>query len=232
MKKLIYSLICVRAGSKGLKNKNIKNFLGKPLVYWSIKQSQNVNFIKRTFVSTDSSKIAKICKKYKAEVPYLRKKKLAKDSTPEWLVWRDFLLYLIKKKIKLPEILIILPATSPLRLIQDIKKCIKKFKSRKSDILLTATTANRNPYYNMVEKKKNQFYGVVNSGKNTLHRRQQAKKVFDLCTLAYVTTPNYILKNKNIFSGKVDILEIPKERSIDIDDIYDFDIAKYLFKKK
>ena len=83
-----------------------------------------------------------------------------------------------------------------------------------------------------MKKKKNGYFGVVNNRKKVLYRRQQAKKVFDVCTIAYVTTPFYILKNKNLFSGKVDVLEIPRERSIDIDNAYDFGIAQYLFKKK
>lgn len=232
MNKIIYSLICARGGSKGIKNKNIKNFCGKPLIHWTINQSLKNKIISKTFISTDSIKIKNICKMLNVEIPFLRKKKLSKDKTPEWIVWQDFLNYLIQYKIKLPDILIILPVTSPLRSQTDISNCIKQFIKNNSDILITATKAKRNPDFNMIIKKNDNFYKIISPTSKKIHNRQDAKKVYDVCTIAYVSTPSYILKKKDMFQGKVDMIEIPKNRSIDIDDKYDFDIAKYLFKNK
>ena len=232
MNKIIYSLICARGGSKGIKNKNIKNFCGKPLIHWTINQSLKNKIISKTFISTDSIKIKNICKMLNVEIPFLRKKKLSKDKTPEWIVWQDFLNYLIQYKIKLPDILIILPVTSPLRSQTDISNCIKQFRKNNSDILITATKAKRNPDFNMIIKKNDNFYKIISPTSKKIHNRQDAKKVYDVCTIAYVNTPSYNLKKKDMFQGKVDMIEIPKNRSIDIDDKYDFDIAKYLFKNK
>jgi CMP-N-acetylneuraminic acid synthetase len=232
MNDIVYSLICARGGSKGIKNKNIKNFCGKPLIHWTINQSLKNKMISKTFLSTDSIKIKNICKKLNVEIPFLRKKKLSKDRTPEWIVWQDFLNYLIENKIKLPDILIILPVTSPLRSEADISNCIKQFKKKKSDILITATEAKRNPDFNMIEKKKDNFFKVISPKSKKIHNRQDAKKVYDVCTVAYVSTASYILNNENMFQGNVDMFEIPKNRSIDIDDKFDFKIASYLFQNK
>ena len=87
-KNKILCLICARSGSKGVKNKNIKKFHGKPLIYWTIKQAKSLPEIKDVFISTDSKKIGNVAKKYGAKVPFLRPKKLAKDNSKEWDVWK------------------------------------------------------------------------------------------------------------------------------------------------
>ena len=101
--------ICVipaRSNSKRIKNKNIINFFGKPLIYYSIKAAKKSNLFKRIIVSTDSEKIANIAVKFGAEVPFLRSKKLSNDFVTTTDVIRDgplsFLylsnLYIYKKK--------------------------------------------------------------------------------------------------------------------------------------
>ena len=72
-------LIPAREGSKRIKNKNIKKFFGKPIIYWSIKAAKKSKCFSRIIVSTDSKKISKIAKKYGAEVPFLRPKNLSGD---------------------------------------------------------------------------------------------------------------------------------------------------------
>ena len=75
-KKKILAVIPAREGSESIKNKNIKIFSGKPLIYWTIRQALKSN-ANRVIVSTDSEKIAKIAINHGAEVPYLRSKKLS-----------------------------------------------------------------------------------------------------------------------------------------------------------
>ena len=73
-------IIPARGGSKRIKNKNIKNFFGKPLIYYSIKAAIKSNIFDKIIVSTDSKKIASIVKKYGAEVPFLRSKIINRQS--------------------------------------------------------------------------------------------------------------------------------------------------------
>ncbi|MEK9183607.1 MAG: acylneuraminate cytidylyltransferase family protein, partial [Patescibacteria group bacterium] len=87
------AIISARAGSKRLPNKNIRNFLGKPLIAYAIKQALSCNFIDRVIVNTDSPKIAEIALKYGAEVPFLRPKHLATDTAQEI----DSILYVVNK---------------------------------------------------------------------------------------------------------------------------------------
>ena len=123
-----------------------------------------------------------------------------------------------------------LPATSPLREQSDINKCIKSL-DNKTDIIVTIKEPSRNPWFNMVKSNNLKYLKLVNEGQN-ITRRQDAPKVYDLTTVAYVMRPNFILKNKNIFNGRVKGVKIPIERSIDIDTELDFKIANFLIKDK
>lgn len=228
--KKIYAMVFAREGSKGIKKKNIKKINGKPLIYYTIDLAKKIKKIKKIFVSTDSKHIAITSKKYGAIIPFKRPKKLSQDKSDEWLAWKHLCNFL-KTINDLPDILISLPTTSPLRKRIDIENALKKFiKNKKSDILITARESIRNPYFNMIKLKSNGFAKIV-INKN-IKNRQQAPEVLDVTTLAYVTTPNYILKNKSMFDGNVDVLKVPKERSLDIDDKFDLKIAKFLITKK
>ena len=76
------AIIPARAGSKRIPKKNIKFFFGKPMIYWSIRAAKKTKLFDKIIVSTDNKKIAKIAKKYKAEVPFLRPAKISGDKTP------------------------------------------------------------------------------------------------------------------------------------------------------
>jgi N-acylneuraminate cytidylyltransferase len=232
LKKKIYAFICARGGSKGIKNKNIKLFCGKPLISYSIKSALKNKMIKKVIVSTDSEKISKISKIYGAEVPFKRPKKLAQDNSKEWLVWKHLMNFL-KTKNDLPDIVISLPTTSPLRKDIDINNCINKFiRNKKSDMLITVTKPHRNPFFNMIQIKKNKFAKILNENKtNYISNRQEAPTVYDVATVAYVTTPRYILRANKMFFGDVDIQEVPKIRAVDIDNKIDFEYAEYLKRK-
>ena len=94
--KKITCLICARGGSKGLRNKNIKKFHGKPLIEWTFKIAKSINKFSNIILSTDSLKIANIAKKNGLQVPFLRPKNLAKDNSKELDVWKHALKYLKK----------------------------------------------------------------------------------------------------------------------------------------
>lgn len=230
-KKNTIGLIFARGGSKGLPRKNTKLLNGKPLIAWSIEQAKAVNEIDRVIVSTDCEEIAKISIKYGAEVPFMRPSELATDDSPEWLSWQHALNFLKNENEILPDAIVSVPPTAPCRSTLDIQNAIKKFFENEIDAIITVTESNRNPWFNMVQESEDGYVDLVNKPKNTIYRRQDAKKVYDMTTVAYVLRPSFILNNNSIFSGKIKALKIPVERSLDIDSIYDFHIAEYLLKK-
>ena len=227
----LLTLICARKGSKGIKNKNIKLFNGKPLIYYTIKKALTSKFIDEVYVSTDSNKISKISKAFGAKIRFLRKKNLSKDTTPEIKVWKDAISRLEKLNRKKYDYLCVLPITSPLRLTKDIDDCIKIFKSKKCDGVITITPSSKNPYFNMVQINKRNL-NLINNAKKKIFTRQKSPKVYDVTTLAYVMSTKFIKEKNSIFDGKLEYKIIPKIRSVDIDDEIDFKFAEFLYRKK
>lgn len=228
----IIALICARGGSKGIHNKNIKIFDGKPLIVRSINQAKETKEINKVIVSTDSEEIAKIAINAGAEVPFMRPKKLAEDNAPEWLVWRHALENIKKMDGNYPDILISVPVTSPLRNVEDLENCLNEFKKSEADIVITVTDPHRNPYFNMVKINEEGLADLVITPEKKITRRQEAPDVFDMTTVAYVTTPKFVLEKNGIFSGKVRHVYIPIERALDIDTPFDFRIAELLLLNK
>ena len=125
-----YAFIFARGGSKGLKNKNIKLFNGKPLIYYSINLAKKNKKIKKIFVSSDDKKILKISRKYGAEI-ILRPKSLSRDNSLELNAWKHAINYL-KEKGENFDNFISLPCTSPLRNSKDINSALQKIKKKKT----------------------------------------------------------------------------------------------------
>ena len=224
--------IFARAGSKGIPNKNIKSFSGKPLISWAVELALQVRQINEVFISTDSEEIAEIARMAGATVPFIRPSELATDTSPEWHSWQHFIKFLADKDGRLPEVFLSLPATSPLRSTIDVENCLNEFKKGRADFVVGITPSERNPYFNMVKKGEDNQVNLVIQQVEKYSRRQDTPEIFDLTTVCYVGKPSTILTKNSIFEGKVAGVVIPRERAIDIDTELDFQIAEFLFKSK
>jgi CMP-N-acetylneuraminic acid synthetase len=226
------AFIFARGGSKGLPDKNLRLLCGKPMIAWAIEQAKVVKRIERVIVSTDSEKIATLARQYGAEIPFMRPAELARDDTPEWLAWRHALNYL-KSEGALPDAMVSLPVTAPLRQPGDIERCLDDFAQGGADVVVTVSEAHRSPYFNMVKRNTDGTVGlVIPPIAGNVSRRQDAPPVFDMTTVAYVASPEFVLANSSLFEGRVRAIEVPRERAIDIDTILDFRITEFLMKKK
>jgi len=224
------ALICARGGSKGLPGKNIKILNGKPLIGWSIEIAKQIAQIKRIIVSTDSLEIAETAKEYGAEVPFIRPDELSKDDSPEWLAWQHALDYLSNHDEVVYDGLISIPTTAPLRAVEDVQNCIKEYEKGDVDAVITVSNSHRNPYFNMVMNDNNGFSSLVNVVQKNITRRQDAPEVFDMTTVAYVVSPDFIRNKNSLFEGRLRSVNIPIERALDIDTLLDFRIAECLVK--
>ncbi len=221
-----HAFIFARGGSKGLPRKNIKLLAGKPLLQYSIETAQQVSEINKVFVSTDDDEIAAIAQSSGAIV-IDRPDELAGDTAPEWLAWRHAINWVTKYDGGFDSF-VSLPTTSPLRSISDVEGAIKQLATKDADICISVTPASRSPFFNMVKIDKEGIVGLVNAPEYGVSRRQDAPQVFDITTVVYVSSPGFILNNNGMFSGKVTSITVPKERAVDIDDIFDFKFAETL----
>ena len=228
----ITAFIFARGGSKGLPNKNIKILNGKPLIAWSIEHAKAVKRVGRVIVSTDSEEIARIAREYGAEVPFMRPLELATDESPEWLSWQHGLKYLESTDGCLPDLMVSIPATAPLRDVEDINNVIDEYQRNDTDMVITVTESYRSPFFNIVKEGLNGYVDLFMSSEKVVSRRQDCPKTFDITTVAYAARPSFVLNKKNMFEGRVRQVIVPKETSLDIDTLFDFEFAEYMFKKR
>ena len=226
----VIAIIFARGGSKGLPGQNIRPLQGKPLIAWSIEQAFAVKRINRVIISTDSEDIAEVSRKYGAEVPFIRPEELARDNSAEWLAWRHALTYLLESDGKLPEVMLSLPATAPLRLPINIENCLDKYSEGDVDMVITVTDAHRSPYFNMVKSNVDGTVGLVIPPLSAIARRQDAPKVFDMTTVAYVARPEFVMTHNSVFEGRIRAVHVPVERAIDVDTLLDFRFAESLLQ--
>lgn len=219
------AFIFARGGSRGVKDKNIRLVAGKPLIAHSIESAFASKYISEVIVSTDSEKIAAVAKKYGAKL-LMRPGDLARDKTPELLAWKHAIASNLDI-LKNTSTFISLPATSPLRSSQDINAAIEKYQQNQCDILFGICASHRNPYLNMVSITDENLIEVVNDGSDAF-RRQDVPQVYDVTTCVYVGDIEYIMSCEKLMQGRVGYLEIPVERSLDIDTEYDLYLANLI----
>ena len=224
------AFIFARGGSKGLPGKNVKPLNGKPLLQYSIETAKKVANISDIFVSTDCPTIAAVAQQNGVKV-IIRPAELATDTSPEWLSWRHAIDY-VTEQFGSFDRFVSLPATSPLRNEHDVIAAIDKLESTGADICISVTPANRSPYFNMVKFNNEELVEIVIKPDGAVSRRQDAPAVFDITTVVYVAAVPFIQQQSSIFAGKVVATIVPKNRAVDIDDIYDFMFAEAVLQSE
>ena len=166
-------------------------------------------------------------------MPFIRPAELAGDNAPERAAWQHAIKSLQSiDGDRAVDVFVCVSTTAPLRAVADLYVCIEAFLHDDVDIVITVSLAERSPYYNMVELDDRDCARLVIPPEQTLHARQNAPDVYDMTTVAYVASPEYVLATDNIFDGKVKAVIIPKERSLDIDTEFDWQYAEFLLMQK
>ena len=218
-------IIPARSGSKRIKDKNIKLFFGKPLIYYSIKLALKTKLFKRVLVSTDSKKIAKVAKGYGAEVPFLRSKKNSNDKAPIHEVLKETIKNLGLKS----QFVVCLYPTAPLLKALDLKRGLRKAKKNYDQVI--AISKFQSPIQRAFRVYNKKYIKFINPKYKYYRSQDLENRYFDTGTFAIYKTniiKNYI-KKKNL---KIGFIEIDKLSAIDINEKEDFEYAKMLFKLK
>ncbi|MDD5679945.1 MAG: acylneuraminate cytidylyltransferase family protein [Candidatus Omnitrophica bacterium] len=230
MKYNILCTICARGGSKGVKNKNIRPLAGKPLIAHTIEQALRWGKARHVIVSTDSKDIADVARACGAEVPFMRPARLATDNAPKVPSIRHALIESEKIFKEKYNIVIDLDVSAPLRRIKDIDNCLKMFLAKRPKTLFSVTTASKNPYFNMCEKRKDGFAGLSKELLRAVVVRQKAPKVYSMNGSIYIYSRDFLLDPKNIlpFSGKAAMYVMNEMSARDIDTETDFKFIEFL----
>lgn len=228
--------ICGRAGSKGIKNKNIRNFLEKPLPLYTLSTidlflNHHPEIEYNIAVNTDSPELIQILHgSSMRSVEYIeRKEALAGDTIGKIAVIKDCL-DVMEQQGSMYDMVIDLDITSPLRKVGDLEAVYHEKKTGNWDVVFTVTEARRNPYFNMVKKENDSYVKVIPSDYTA---RQQAPQIYDMNASIYAFSPMFLKRGMNLFDGKCGIVKMQDTGVLDLDHENDFElmeaIAEYLF---
>lgn len=223
------AIIPARGGSKGLKRKNILPLLKIPLIAYSIKSGINSTNIDMVIVSTEDEEIARVSKEAGADVPFMRPFELAADDTPTLDVLKYTIEMLEERLGERIDNIVLLQPTSPLRNDLHIDEAFKIFLNNGRKPVVSVTEAKTHP--NMVKKiENNQLVNFLETGE-TVTRRQDLTKVYELNGAIYITTRDIIMNENRIYGDEVYPYQMEKKYSVDIDDRFDFLLAELLMKE-
>lgn len=233
-KENILIVIAARSGSKGLKNKNIIRLIDRPLIAYTIQQALKWGKAANIVCSTDSEKIARIARKYGAEVPFIRSKNLAGDKVAKMQVIRHALNRCEAVYNTIYNIIVDLDITAPIRKISDLDNCLKLFKKEKPKTLFSVVKAHRNPYFNMVERKEKGKIILCKPTKKTILARQNAPDVYDVNASIYFYNRDYLIdrRNKSVISDNSAIYVMNEISGVDIDNEITFKFIEFLIKER
>lgn len=230
MKKYICAVIPARCGSRGVPNKNIKMFGGKPLIAYSIAAARKANLIDRIVVSTDSEEYAEIALKEGAEVPFLRPKEIAADLSKDIEFFKHLINWIDSNDVHMPDYLVHLRPTTPLRDPAIIDEAIIRFSNNNYTSLRSVHLMSQSAY-KYVEMNKNQLLQIF-SKNSDIESSNQARQSFPMTYApnGYVDIVRTQLIKKNILHGD-NVYGYITENVNDIDTAEDFNLIEYFLGK-
>lgn len=224
--------ICARGGSKGVKNKNLRELCGKPLIAHSILQAQASMLFEAIAVSSDSSQILDIARKWGANYLVERPAELATDTAPKIPAIRHCIVEAERVAATKFDMFVDLDATSPLRIPEDIAGALALLDSARCGNVITGASARRSPYFNLVEVGEDNVARLCKTLAVPVMRRQDAPRCYDMNGSVYVWTREALFKMDSVFGIDTRLFEMPVERSIDIDTELDFRIVEFVMSTK
>jgi len=223
----VIAIIPARGGSKAVPRKNVYMLAGKPLIAHMIEEAKRARSVNRVVVSTDDSEIASVSEEYGAEV-VRRPKEFSTDTASSELALLHVLTYLKKNEKYAPDLIVFLQCTSPLILCKDIDGTVKTLLDKGADSALTVT-----PFHGFLWRRNPQGkVEGINHNKIKRIRRQDLKKQYQETGAIYVVKKEGFLKAKNRFFGKLAMYVTPLNRSLEINEFVDFQVAEALFNER
>jgi CMP-N-acetylneuraminic acid synthetase len=222
----ILAIIPARGGSKGIPDKNIRDFCGKPLIAHTIECGKQSRYINRLTVSTDSEKIAEIAKAYGAEVPFLRPEDLAQDASKVV----DAIVYTLEKlktdEGYVPDFVVLLQTTSPLRLATDIDAALDLCFRRHADAVVSLCATEQRLY---IKDEQDRLSLVSDENLLTTSNRQQLQPTYKLDgSMVYAIKTDVFLTIRAFFPENLVGYIIPRWRAVDLDEPEDFIVGEVI----
>lgn len=234
----ICAIIPARGESKGIPKKNIKDLAGKPLIAYSIEEAKKSKYINRIITTTDSQEIADIAKKYGAEIPFLRPKELALDTTPDLPVFQHCLKWLKDNEGYEPDIVVHLRPIAPLRRAEHIDLGIEIMLKNieEADAVRSVTKVDTHPL-KMWKLEGNKLSSFIPEEVYKIKEpynmpRQKLPRAYIQNGSVDVIKRETIMKQNSMTGKNIFGFEMPEEESVNIDNHLDFMLAEILMRKR
>jgi CMP-N,N'-diacetyllegionaminic acid synthase len=223
----VLATICARGGSKGVPRKNTRSILGISLIVRAIECARACDSIDQIIVSTDDDEIAAIAEQAGLDVPFRRPTELATDAAPKITTIAHAVEWIETHSMFRPDIIVDLDIGVPTRLPEDITKCVDKLWQGDLDATVTIYESERNPYFNMVEKRGDRIELVVPPapGAAGFTGRQLAPPTYSVSPSVFAWRRDATWVT-HLYEGRWGGNLVPRERAIDIDIELDFKLAE------
>lgn len=231
MRPLRLCSILARKGSKGLKNKNIRSFCGQPLIAHVIAIAKKVPFDGYA-VSSDSQEILDIAKAHGVDFLIQRPASMATDAAPKLPAIQHCAKCVEEQSGYVFSTFVDLAVTAPLMLAEDIIQAIDLLEQNHAENVITGTPSGHSPYFSVVEPKMDGYMQLVKNIEKPFERRQDCPRTYDMNGAIYVWGRSAFFSATKVITAKTLLYEMPKVRSVDIDDALDFAYAEFLYKKR
>ena len=222
------AIIPARSGSKGLPDKNIKLLNGKPLMAYTILAAINSNEFDEVMVSTDSPRYAQIAKEYGAKVPFFRSAETSSDSASSWDMVEEVLCKYRRLGKEFNSFCLLQP-TSPLREANDIKAAYRLYREQAEFAVVSVCEAEHSPLWCGHLPDNNEFIDFIDPV--AMRQRQVGGKFYRLNGAIYIVNIDKFKENKFLYQKGSYAYVMDQEKSIDIDNKWDFDLAEYCIKR-
>lgn len=224
------AIIPARSGSKGLKDKNIRPLAGKPMMAYTIEAACKSGIYDCVHVSTDSEGYADIAREYGAHVPFLRSQELSGDRAGSWDVVR-WTLEQYQGLGRVFDLVTLLQPTSPLRDSQDIQAALGLMQERQAQAVVSVCEMDHSPLWSNVLPDNRNMKGFLDRAMG--QGRQQLPVYYRINGAIYMVRASMLRQEPmELYGEKTFAYLMPKERSVDIDDVMDFIVAETIMKNQ
>lgn len=225
--------VCARGGSKGIPGKNIKQLNGKPLIYYTLKTAnefrESVSFKVDIVLSTDSNAIKDIVKglDFEIDTNYTRPEELSSDTAGKIGAIIDVKTFMEQKLEASYDYVLDMDVTSPLRNVKDLQNTLEiLIKDKEALNIFSVSPANRNPYFNMVEKNAQGYFDLSKEGK--FLSRQTAPMVYEMNASFYFYSRKFFNQNQKSAITKKSLIYLVPHMCFDLDHPIDFEFMEFL----
>ena len=230
----VLAIIPARRGSKGLPGKNIRLLNEHPLIAYSVKAAVDNPVISRIIVSTDCPEIGAIAQKYGAEIPFLRPSELSQDLSTDLEVFTHALQWLWENEHYIPDLVVQMRPTSPIRFTDDIKNCVVKLKNSDADSIRVVTEAINTPFKMWImdndDSPMKPLLELDTIREPYNQPRQNLPQIYWQTGTLDVIKTTVITDQKSMSGSKILPFLIDQKFAVDIDDLASFDRAEKMIQ--